>query len=228
VLMALVAALLVTAPEFIYLRDQFGTRMNTVFKFYYQAWLLWSVVAAFGISVLMLELRRSARLAAALMLFAAVGAGLVYPAYAFADVARRPEGQPLTLDGSTHLSPDAREAIAWLQAAQPGVLVEAVGGSYSAYARYATFTGMQNVMGWPGHEGQWRGGNVDYGRIGAIESLYATGDWATASEILQRYNIDYVIVGDLERAAYPVNEAKFQARLPLVFQNGTVSIYAVP
>ncbi len=227
-LMALVAALLVTAPEFIYLRDQFGTRMNTVFKFYYQAWLLWSVVAAFGISVLMLELRRSARLAAALVLFAAVGAGLVYPAYAFADVASRPESQPLTLDGSMHLPPDAREAIAWLQAAQPGVLVEAVGGSYSAYARYATFTGMQNVMGWPGHEGQWRGGNVDYGRIGAIESLYATGDWATASEILQRYNIDYVVVGDLERAAYPVNEAKFQARLPLVFQNGTVSIYAVP
>ncbi|UYN88975.1 MAG: hypothetical protein KIT08_07710 [Anaerolineales bacterium] len=228
VLMALVAALLVTAPEFIYLRDQFGTRMNTVFKFYYQAWLLWSVVAAFGISVLMLELRRGARLAAATLVFVVLGAGFVYPAYAFADIASRPQGQPLTLDGSIHLPPDAREAIAWLQTAEPGVLAEAVGGSYSAYARYATFTGMQNVMGWPGHEGQWRGGNVDYGRIGAIESLYSTGDWVTASEILQRYSINYVIVGDLERAAYSVNEAKFQARLPLVFQNGTVSIYAVP
>ncbi len=227
-LLALIAALLVTAPEFIYLRDQFGTRMNTVFKFYYQAWLLWSVVAAFAIAVLMLELRRAARALAAVVLLVGLGAGMVYPAYAFADVASRPEGQPLTLDGSAFLSPDVREAIAWLQAAPPGVLAEAVGGSYSAYARYATFTGMQNVMGWPGHEGQWRGGNVDYERMGAIENLYSTGDWVTASEILQRYAIDYVIVGDLERSAYPVNEAKFQARLPLVFQNASVSIYAVP
>lgn len=227
-LLALVAALLVTAPEFIYLRDQFGTRMNTVFKFYYQAWLLWSVVAAFGISVLMVELRRGARAAVAALLMLVLGAGFVYPAYAFADIASRPADRPLTLDGSTYLPADAREAIAWLMQAEPGVLVEAVGGSYSAYARYATFTGLPGVMGWPGHEGQWRGGNVDYERIGAIETLYATGDWVTASEILARYNIRYIIVGDLERMSYPVNEGKFQARLPIVFQNSSVIIFAVP
>ncbi len=228
VLLALIAALLVTAPEFIYLRDQFGTRMNTVFKFYYQAWLLWSVVAAFGISVLMLELRRGARAAVAALLMLVLGAGFVYPAYAFADIASRPAERPLTLDGSTYLPADAREAIAWLQSADPGVLVEAVGGSYSAYARYATFTGLPGVMGWPGHEGQWRAGNVDYDRIGAIQTLYATGDWVTADEILQRYNIRYIIVGDLERVSYPVNEGKFAARLPIVFQNTSVTIYLVP
>src|SRR5690606_29189514 len=32
---------LVLVPEYVYLRDNFGTRMNMVFKFYYQAWVLW-------------------------------------------------------------------------------------------------------------------------------------------------------------------------------------------
>src|SRR5262249_48302181 len=39
------AAALVAAAELIYLRDIFGIRMNTVFKLYYQAWLLLGLAA---------------------------------------------------------------------------------------------------------------------------------------------------------------------------------------
>jgi uncharacterized membrane protein len=35
---------------------------------------------------------------------------------------------------------------------------EAVGGSYSGYARVSTHSGLPAVLGWPGHESQWRGG----------------------------------------------------------------------
>ena len=35
-------------PEFLYLKDNFGVRINTVFKFYYQAWVLWSLAGAYG------------------------------------------------------------------------------------------------------------------------------------------------------------------------------------
>ncbi|MDZ4766698.1 MAG: DUF2298 domain-containing protein [Chloroflexota bacterium] len=40
---------LTLAPEFVYLRDNFSTRMNTIFKFYYQAWLLWGVASAYAV-----------------------------------------------------------------------------------------------------------------------------------------------------------------------------------
>ncbi len=49
-LLALLTALLLAfSVEFVYLRDTFGTRMNTVFKFYFQAWVLMAVVAAFAV-----------------------------------------------------------------------------------------------------------------------------------------------------------------------------------
>ena len=37
-LLILTGVLLTLGPEFIYLRDNFGVRLNTTFKFYYQAW----------------------------------------------------------------------------------------------------------------------------------------------------------------------------------------------
>ena len=49
ILLILLAGLLVLAPEFVFIRDNFGNRMNTVFKFYYQGWVLLSVIIATGV-----------------------------------------------------------------------------------------------------------------------------------------------------------------------------------
>ncbi len=44
-----VAATIGLAVEIFYLHDNFGNRMNTLFKFYYQMWVLWSLAAAYGL-----------------------------------------------------------------------------------------------------------------------------------------------------------------------------------
>lgn len=41
--------------EFFYLRDNFGVRINTVFKFYYQVWALWSIACAYALFSMTLE-----------------------------------------------------------------------------------------------------------------------------------------------------------------------------
>jgi len=229
-LLALFAGLLVLAPEFIYLRDHFGTRMNTVFKFFMQAWLIWAVVAAYSAVILLAELRSMARGFAVLVLILVIGTGMVYPLFAYSDVYSRSDSQALNLDGTLYISADELEAIAWLQDAPLKPLVEAVGGSYdSSYARFATLGGQLGVMGWPGHESQWRGGSVDYvPRIGEIETVYASADWDRADEILQRYEVGYLVVGPVEQSTYSVSDIKFQNNLETIFQNSTVTIYQVP
>ncbi len=107
--------------------------------------------------------------------------------------------------------------------------MEAVGGSYSEFNRVSGQTGFPTVLGWPGHESQWRGGGLEMGtREGDVQTLYRTMNWDEAREILQRYRIKYIFIGSLERSSLRVAEEKFAANLPIVFQNETVTIYAVP
>ena len=85
------------------------------------------------------------------------------------------------------------------------------------------------MLGWPGHESQWRGGAAEMGsREADIQTLYRTTNWEEAREILRRYGIRYIYIGSLERNTLHVSEEKFAANLPIVFQNDSVIIYKVP
>jgi uncharacterized membrane protein len=239
-LLILFGALLVLGSEFFYLRDFFGTRMNTIFKFYYQTWLMWSVAAAFGSALLLKELRGAAGVVFSLVLVVVIGVGLVYPVLGFWN---KTEGfspsAGWTLDGVAYLerqTPDDMAAIRWLAQAPEGVVAEAVGGSYSAFARVATISGKPNVLGWPGHESQWRGGNQEMGsRESDMRRLYCTRDWDEAKAIIDQYDIRYIFLGSLERSTYSPEvcgtnqgEAKFQRALILAFQQGDTTVYEVP
>ena len=96
----------------------------------------------------------------------------------------------------------------------------------------ATHSGKPNVLGWVGHESQWRGGSEAMGsRAADLERLYCSRDWQEARDIIETYNIRYVVVGPLERSAYqnpcPVGvvESKFPRFMQVAFQNGSVTIY---
>ena len=257
-LLITLGALLLIGPEFLYLRDQFGWRINTIFKFYYQAWMLWSLAAAYGVVVLAQKLQTGWNVAFRVGLVMVLLVGLTYPVLAILNrtgnfqldraltlwdtsrtsqdaamraAALRELGSLWTLDYFDMFQrqdPDEAAAIRWLQSAPDGVVAEAIGGSYSAYGRVSTLTGLPTVLGWPGHESQWRGGYDEQGsRQSDIETLYATGDWQTASDIIAQYNIRYVFVGNLERGK-PLQEEKFRSHMRLAFQQGNVAIYESP
>ena len=235
-------ALLVMGPEFFYLRDQFGWRINTIFKFYYLAWLFWSVVAAFGSAVLLLALPRAWGVVFRLGLSLILVIGFTYTLLGLWSKTNgfRPAAG-FTLDGTAYLrreKPDEAAAIDWLKAAPPGVVAEAVGGSYSEFARVATLSGLPNVLGWPGHESQWRGGAREMGsRQADLARLYCTRHWEEALQVLQQYHIRYVYIGELERSSYApgtpdcpagLSEDKFRANLVEAFRQGSVVIYEFP
>ena len=45
-LLVMAGAVMALRPEYVYLKDVFGVRINTIFKFYFQTWVLWGVAAA--------------------------------------------------------------------------------------------------------------------------------------------------------------------------------------
>jgi uncharacterized membrane protein len=229
-----IGTLLILGPEFLYLRDQFGTRMNTVFKFYFTAWILWGLAAAYATFELFQKPEKKWIMMKTVVILPLI-VSMVYPVLGTWTKTQgfRPAAG-YNLDGTAYLaqvSASDQEAIAWVKNHLPiGTIVEAVGGSYSYYGRVSTHTGFPTVLGWPGHESQWRGGAIEQGSRGEdVRLLYQTRNWNEAAPILERYDVDYIYVGELERRTYtPVYEQKFEVFMERVYQQGDVVIYARP
>jgi len=227
--------LLILGPEYLFLVDLFGTRMNTVFKFHYQAWLLLGVASSAAVVWMASAMRpRAVRGLVATAATLLVAAGLVYP---FAATPAKVQGSQLpgTLDGAAfyqRMRPDDYAAIQWLSQTAVGrpVVLEATGGEYSEYGRVSTFSGLPTVLGWAGHEVQWRGrGEEPQRRSQDVDAIYATADPATMQSLLRKYDIQYVFVGTLEAEKYgPAVYSRFDGRLQVAHRQGKVVIYQVP
>jgi YYY domain-containing protein len=218
--------------EFVYLRDLFGTRMNTIFKFYFQAWMLLALSSAFCVYYVAGRGRgdwaRSLWLAGFGALFLA---GMVYPLAAGYTKAGGFQVEP-TLEGTAYMAnhnPDDHAAIRWLNENVEGapVILEATGGSYSYYARVSSQTGLPTLLGWDFHEVQWRGtGEEGNKRKPDIETIYGSLDAQAALTLMDKYDIRYVYVGSLERSHYPAAALnKFDYIMDVVYQQGSVTVY---
>ncbi|MEK7777462.1 MAG: DUF2298 domain-containing protein, partial [Chloroflexota bacterium] len=233
------ALLLLIGAELFYLVDVFNNRMNTIFKLYYQAWLLLAVVGSYALYYLGSRYNRAS---AWIRIPGYVWAGLVvvgmvasvyYPLAAGYTKTSGLAGKA-TLDGLAYVdreSPGELQGIQWLKKNhRPGdVIVEGVGDDYSSYGRVSASTGVPTVLGWVGHEQQWRGSSKPFeGRLQAVERFYKTDDPQEAKEILRQYGVTYIFMGPRERAKYGIQDAKkFDALGDVAFQEGDVVIYRV-
>jgi YYY domain-containing protein len=252
-LLALLGLALTFSVEFVYLRDDFGVRMNTVFKFYFQGWVLMAAASAYALVWMAAHAGQALKrwqhnLYRGLSLAVVLG-GLAFP---ILGVFSRTEGfrAAPNLDSTVNLRrdhPDDWAVIDWLNAnsdasGQVPRLLEAPGHSYNYEGRISAFTGLPTVLGWSLHEAQWRGNYDEQGRREPlIAQIYTSADPATALQLLRSLGVDFVVLGDPERAyireqcaqANPpcdpmAAEAKFTQALPLAFQQGQTNLYAVP
>ena len=206
----LLALGMIAGCELVYFRDNYGhdlERMNTIFKFYHQAWPL----LAIGGSVLAGRAWDSGgkrRIGFRAVLAIAALASLLYPLNAAVSRIRQKDG-PLSLDARDPLrrrSADDAEAIDWLMKYVPigSVVLEATGDPYSEFARISSHTGIPTVMGWANHEGLWRTDDKEVAeRTARVRHFYSTADARTAWQTIDMYKITHVVVGDMERRTYP-------------------------
>ena len=216
-------------------------RMNTFFKLYLEAWLLFAIATA--VLVFRARERRGAIdrwiLPARALVVALVAAGLFTTATAGrAAVSRHfaPYSGP-SLDGLRYLEtlhPGEYRAVVWLRRTVEGtpVLLEAQGPSYQDFGRISMLTGLPTVLGWDYHVKQ-RGNSeaeIEARRL-AVKAIYSDAESARAAPFLKRYGVGYVYVGWLERRTYPVaGLQKFRtdkALFELVYENPETQIYRV-
>lgn len=231
-LIVALAAGLVLFPEFFYLRDFFGTRMNTIFKFYYLAWILFGLASAYGVQRLFDCLTGAKKGAFALVLGVLVFSAGVYSFWGFTTKINALMGtKDFSLNGARFVADgraDDWATVSFLRGAPAGTIVEKVGGSYSADNVFSIFSGLPTLLGPINHESQWRGGYTEMGsRNEDVKTIYESKDWRRVSELLERYGVRYVVIGSAERSAYTVAEAKFETYLTLVFKSGANRVYFV-
>jgi uncharacterized membrane protein len=217
------ALLLTMVVELLVINGDVG-RMNTVFKFYLQAWIMLGLSSAAALGWLLPEIRKW--LPGWRNTWEALAVILVTSAALFIIIGGMDKirdrwwpAAPHTLDSMTYmqyadyadfgvtmkLDEDFR-AIRWMQENVQGspVIVEANCPEYRWCSRFTIYTGLPGVLGWNWHQRQQRAFQNDqvWNRVNEINAFYATTDPAAAKAFLQKYNVRYIVVGQLERAEY--------------------------
>ncbi|MBW6465564.1 MAG: hypothetical protein K0B06_03575 [Brevefilum sp.] len=248
------AVTLTLAVELIYLPGDIG-RMNTVFKFYLQAWILFALAAGVCFGWLVKSLRYW-RMRLVFMwqvaLFVLVAGAALFTVLGTADKVRdrmAPDA-PQTLDGMTYMAYasyydmgldmqliEDYYAIRWIQDHIEGspVILEGQAYEYRWGNRYTIYTGLPGVVGWNWHQRQQRAvlrNNAVQERVNAVDTFYNTEDMAFVSAFLEAHDVSYVVVGQLEQAFYPgAGLEKFQRYegqlWDAVYRVGSTVIYQV-
>lgn len=227
---------LIITPEFIYLKDIYTGhfRANTMFKLFYQAFILLGISTGYIIARLFSEVSFRKSFLGIIFLLFSVGFSsfvFIYPylavnsAYDFSSYK--------SLDGTSYLKkiyPEDYEAIIWINKNIKGqpVILEAQGDSYTDYARISSNTGLPTVLGWTVHEWLWRGSySIPEPRILDIKNLYESPDLLETRGLLKKYNISYVFLGNLEKEKYNTAYGKFEELGSKVFSSGGTIIYEI-
>ena len=249
-LMVVLALALSLAVELVVFRGDIS-RMNMVFKFYYQIWTLLGIAGAVALGRLWGRLPVEApRWSGAwrTIMVILVMAGLLYPPFAARGklAERFYQGAPPGLDGMAYMADSLYtevdnagnvhelslrwdyEAINWMQDNVVGTPVVVEGRSRHEYlwgGRVSINTGLPTLVGWGNHQRQQRGVVVPHNlldrRIQDTQLLYSDPSIVTAQKILDRYGVKYIVVGELEKMYYPQDGL---SKLDRMVQDGALRI----
>jgi len=196
--LAALGLFLFLVPELIYLEDGYGAelhRMNTIFKAYFQGWML----LATCLPVLVRLGGGSDRGRRILLAGVTVAALPHLLGAAVSSFGAAEHG----LDGLAWMAPEDRAIVEVLREQPPGTtMIEAVGDAYSQYARLASASGVPTLLGWANHEMVWRGSGIlpETGRRKEIvQSIYTVGDRETIRRLVKEAGVDCVAIGMNEK-----------------------------
>lgn len=223
-------------PEIVYLKDIYektAARSNTMFKLTYQAFIL------FGISMGFVLIRFLADKACLwIRAIGILGSVCLLMTCGYTATAVKQwtggiwnHGNYQGLDATTFLEteyPGDAKAIRWMQSEVEGnpVILEAPGDSYSNYCRVSAMTGLPTVQGWYVHEWLWRGNTLALNwQKQMIDAVYTSVDEAQVRGVLEKYQVSYIFIGQMEWERYPnLNLELLRGLGEVVFDDGAMVV----
>ena len=232
-LICLCAIGLLIGSEVFYQKDVSGVdwyRANTVWKVTLQAFVLLDI--AIGYIVIRVFSNRRIKIKQNLLkliIALVIILAMLYPFWAIGKISL---SKYKGLDGIAYLKElysDDYQAILWLRkniTDQP-VVVEAVGESYTDFARVSVNTGLPTILGWRVHEWYWRGSFYEPGkRTEEVKEIYEGKDLNKIKDLLRKYQVKFIFLGSLERQAYPqLKEDQWLQLGKIVFSSNQTKIY---
>jgi len=179
--------------EHVHLIDLFGNRMNTIFKSYYQVWILASIV--FPIFLIKSFPRKKYLL---LFILPLIAISSIQNLSTFLDNTNN-LSKNYTIDTSLEIErryPGSFDVIKWIeQNTDPtDVIFSGVGNDYQLSSYFSVFSGRETPIGWPGHESQWRGNMPEINeRKTDLFKLFNSENDNEINDIIKKYNISYII-----------------------------------
>ncbi|MBO5198986.1 MAG: hypothetical protein J6B85_10770 [Lachnospiraceae bacterium] len=230
---------LVLIPEIVYVKDIYTgdyLRANTMFKLTYQAFILFGIcMGALITKYFFLSETKKQRIYAGVIFVLLLGtAGYFGEAVGawYGDVKDSSGYQ--TLEASCYLKErmsDDKAIIDWLNENVEGtqVVLEAEGDSYTDYGRISVNTGLPTVLGWYVHEWLWRGDPADLNvRKADIVTIYTSEEEAAVRELIEQYDISYIVIGQLEIDRYgAVNHELLQSLGEVVCAQGATYLIRI-
>jgi YYY domain-containing protein len=256
-LLAAVAFGAVLVTEFLYVRDPFGDRMNTVFKIYFQVWAFMAIALAALVPHAITRIQELAGRGTSAATSALLGLILVAMSV-YAPLSAYRWYQEFSdwrgVDGLAYLEevhPGEAGAIDWIRenTGPSSVILEAPGCSYGSdrgipHSRMSMATGVPTVIGWDGHQFQWRRQQPELAaqisrRIDHVSTMFDAPESPEAREYREEYGVTHIVVGILETEGYtrcghgpPYTQAGLAAieRIgwDLAYARGGVSVYVRP
>ncbi len=229
-----VSWILIAVPEIIYLKDIYihsYQRANTMFKLTYQSFVMFALSASYVIVKITAGLKaKIVKVMFAVLVTPFISFILIYPYFAIRSYYGLKDYRGLY--GISYLertNPDDYQAILWLRNNLVGspVILEAVGESYTDFARVSANTGLPTVLGWRVHEWLWRGSFDEAGRrTDEVSTMYEDKDLVKTKSLLSKYAVKYIFIGDLERKQYAnLLEDKFNELAEVAFVSGETKIF---
>jgi len=226
------ATLLIILPELIYMKDIYPDhpRANTMFKLMFQGFTMMCLLVSWLVGVLQNKyFSAQQQLFLKLIMIIFVVAVGIYPKFSYPNFYggyKKYKG----LDGAAWLKnkyADDYAAIKWLRRSVSGrpVVLEAVGESYTEFARVSTYTGLPTVLGWRVHEWLWRGGfDIPAARTEEVKTIYEQPLSREAQGLISKYDIKYIFVGAKEREQYELDDNQLEQLGEMAFVQGKTFI----